>query len=349
MTAYLTYSDFLSELKAGKLHQNYFFFGSESLLMDEALQRLKEAVLEPGAADFNYDLFRSGDDSIDWQAFADALTSLPLISSRRLIVLKQVGKALRAKGIAGLLEKAVTYPSQDRFLLLMEDESELKGAQLKKLAEHCIVVHFAVPKPQELQKYLRNFAERFGKEISEEALSRILTDSSPNLRDLCFKLENLVFYTGDKKTIEVQDVEECTAFSREIEIFKLLQAVGLRDAADARSTLQRLLQSRADLNALIFLLYRQTWALYRMKFLQEKKAPLSQWQTQLNIQPPFLEKRYREYVGRYSRSELGRALEAIAEADLDRKASALSDDRIYWCLLERLLNPSIAAVNRVRR
>lgn len=347
--AYLTHSEFLAELKAGKLHPNYFFFGTESLLMDEALRKLKDVVLEPGAADFNYDLFRSGDDAINWQAFSDALTSLPLLSSRRMIVLKQAGKALRVKGIANLLEKAVKSPSPDRLLLLIEEESELKGAQLKKLAEHCVVVHFAVLKPQELQKYLRDFAGRFGKEISDEALSRILTDSNPNLRDLYFKLENLVFYVGGKKRIEVQDVEECTVFSREIEIFKLLQAIGMRDGAGARSALQRLLQSRADLNALIFLLFRQTWALYKMKYLQEKKIPPSQWQTQLNIQPSFLEKRYREYLGHYNRSELGQALEYIAEADLARKATALGDDKIYWCLLEKLLNPAIAPLNRVQR
>jgi DNA polymerase-3 subunit delta len=347
--AYLTHSEFLAELNAGKLHPNYFFFGTESLLMDEALQRLKEVVLEPGSADFNYDLFRSGDDTINWQAFSDALTSLPLLSSRRLIVLKQAGKALRVKGVAGLLEKAVQNPSLDRLLLLVEEESELKGAQLKKIAEHCTVVHFAVPKPQELQKYLRDFAGRFGKDIAEDALSRILTDSNPSLRDLFFKLENLIFYIGEKKTIEVQDVEECTVFSREIEIFRLLQAIGIRDETDARSTLQKLLESRGDLSALVFLLFRQTWALYRMKFLQEKKTPPTQWQAQLNIQPPFLERRYREYLRHYSRVELGQALEYIAEADLARKASATGDDKIYWCLLEKLLHPTTTTVNRVRR
>ncbi len=347
--AYLTHTEFLAELNSGKLHPNYFFFGTESFLMDEALKRLKEAVLEPGAADFNYDLFRAGDDTMNWQAFSDALTSLPLLSSRRLIVLKQTGKALRVKGVPSLLEKAIENPQPDRLLLLVEEESELKGAQLKKLAEHCVVVHFAVPKPQELLKYMRDFAGRFGKEISEDALSRILMDSNPNLRDLYFKLETLVFYIGEKTTIEVQDVEECTVFSREIEIFKLLQAIGMRDASGARSVLHRLVESRGDLNALIFLLYRQTWALYRMKFLQEKKTPPSQWQMQLNIQPPFLEKRYREYLGRYSRSELGQALESLAEADLARKASAMGDDRIYWCLIEKLLNPDTATVNRAPR
>jgi len=53
------------------------------------------------------------------------------------------------------------------------------------------------------------------------------------------------------------------------------------------------------------MLFRQTWALYRMKYLQEKKVSPARWQEELDLRPAFLEKRYRQYLPHYTRGELG--------------------------------------------
>jgi DNA polymerase III subunit delta len=335
----MTYSELLTRLDQGKIDPCYFFYGPEDVLIEKVLKRFKAVALEPGTEDFTWDSFRA-DDEMNWVAFADALTSLPLLASRRVVVLKHAGKASSAKGAVAVIEGAIQQPSPDLILVLIEAEADEKKAFYRKLMGSCTTVHFPYPKPFEMQKYLRDYVAEFHKDITNDALSRILSDSSPSLRDLFSKLEVLVFYLGEKATIEAADVEECTIFSREVEIFKLLQAIGSRDAAGARLTLQQMLRSRADTGGLIHLLYRQIWAMYRMKYLQEKKVPAAQWQSHLNLKPQFLEKRYREYLPNYSRRELGFSLEMLAQADFQRKSSAAGDDQIFWMLTENLLNPT---------
>jgi DNA polymerase-3 subunit delta len=339
MNKNITYHELLTQLDQDRIDPCYFFYGPEDVLIERALAKLKQVAVDPGTEEFNWSSFR-GDDEMNWMAFADTLTSLPLLASRRMVVLKYAGKIQSTKGALAILERALKQPVPDLTLVLIEPEADEKKSFYRKIMERCTVVAFPNLKPVELQKYLREFVLSYGKEISEEALARILSDSSPSLRDLLSKIEVLVFYIGEKKKIEASDLEECSVFSREVEIFKLLQAIGNRDAAGTRLTLQQLLRSRADIGGLIHLLYRQTWALYRMKYLAEKKMPASQWSSLLNLKPSFLEKRYRDYLPRYSRRELGLSLELLAQADLQRKTLSVGDEQIFWILAENLLNPT---------
>lgn len=339
METALSFPDLIKDLEAKKLNTAYFFFGQEDVLMERALKRMKEVALEPGAADFNWNVFRADADDIDWSAFADALTSMPLLATRRVIVLKRTGKALRNKSIIRLIENAVTTPAPDMILVLIEENPDLDKSFYKVLAKHCACVEFPLLRPAQIQQVLKDFAADFDKEIAEAALERILADTDPGLRELLSKLEVLIFYVGEKKVIEPADVEECTAFTREVEIFKLLQALGSRNASEARLVADQLSSRKVELGALISMLYRQIWALYRMKYLQEQRIPNWKWSDMLKIRPAFLEKRYRTYLGNYSRPELGRSIEIIAEADKLRKSSAVQDDYILRTLTERLLEP----------
>lgn len=338
-TTTLDFTALARQLDQKTIQPCYFFYGPEGILIESALKKLKGVALEPGTDDFNWTIFRADGDDMNWSAFSDALNSLPLIPSRRVVILKRAGKALQMKGVAGIIERAIQHPAADLTLVLIDEEADPKKAHFKRLQEACTCVYFPHPKPIELQRYMKEFITEFDKEISDEALSRILTDSEPGLRDLFSKLEVLVFYIGDKKVIETEDVESCTAFTRELEVFNLLRALGMRDGDSARGILQHLLRRRGETGALIHLLYRQFWALYRMKYLQEQKVPASQWQGQLNLKPPFLEKIYRTYLPKFSRRELGKSLEALATADRIRKTSAIEDEFLLWELVETLLEP----------
>jgi len=41
----------------------------------------------------------------------------------------------------------------------------------------------------------------------------------------------LIFFIGSRAAIESRDVADCTAFSREVELYGMLDAIGHRDGA----------------------------------------------------------------------------------------------------------------------
>ena len=338
-TAALSYQSFMKALGEGQLQPTYFFYGPEDVLVERVLKRLKEVALEAGSEDFNWNFFRSDADDMDWGVFGDALTSLPLLASRRVVILKGVNRILHNKGVAKLIESALRQPPQDFVFVLIEENPDFKKSFYRMVAETSTLVAFPIPTLVQLQDYLEDFAAGFGKKIPDNTMDRILTDTNPSLRDLLSKLEILIFYVGDKKTLEPKDLEACTAFTREVDVFKLLQALGKRNEAEVRLIAEQLLQSKFDPGMLISLLHRQIWAMYRMKYLQEKRIPNWKWQEQLNIKPQFLEKRYRQYLPNYTRAELGRSIEILCQADKLRKTSAVQDDYILHTLTENLLKP----------
>lgn len=338
-----SFSQLKQALDKGQVSSAYLFYGPEEVLINQALSQLKQKALAKGASDFNWDVFRADAGEMDWTAFADTLTSLPLIPVRRIVVLKGAEKAARNKTVANLVERTLQDPPPDLTLVMVESEPDLQKSFYKKILEHCTPVAFPFSKPAEIHGHLRDFAASFGKSLSDEALERMLSESSPGLQDLLSKLEVLIFFVGDRQSIEARDVADSTAFSREVELYGLLDAVGRRDGSAARMTLQSLLQQRSETAGLIIMLFRQTWTLYRMKYLQEKKVPPARWLEELDLRPAFLEKRYRQYLSNYTRGELGKSLEILAKADQYRKSSSLGEPLIMWWLIENLLNPIASA------
>ncbi|MCX6640128.1 MAG: DNA polymerase III subunit delta [bacterium] len=339
----LNYTTLIKQLDNQRLDPVYFFHGPEDLLIERALEKIKVVVLNSGAFDFNWNVFRAGDGEVDWSAFADTLVSLPLIPSQRIVILKDLARAIRTKTVQKLIDSILKSPPEDlTFIMIENDPDFIKksfGEKLQKSHDSITVVAFNRLNSEELEQQLIGYAGSFGKQISPEAMERILSETDPSLRELLSKIEVLILYVGEKSVIEVSDVEASLVFTREVEIFSLLRALGKKDQTETRKSLQYLLQGRTEIGALIHLLYRQTWALYRMKYLQEQKVSSASWQQQLNIRPAFLERRYREYLPHFTRSELGRSLEALAKADLSRKTQSPPDDLLLNTLTESLLQP----------
>jgi DNA polymerase-3 subunit delta len=325
-------------LDKGEMSSAYFFYGPEDYLIENALGNIKKAAIEPGTEEFNWHIFRADADPVDWNAFADCLSSLALIPARRGVVLKGVNKALRTKSIVQLIENTLKGPDPDLVLILVEHDPDLKKSFYKLLMQYCISVHFPPPDTTTIQRYLSEYASKFGKELSTAALEKILTETDPSLRELLQKLEVLIFYLGDEEIITPEAVEECTAFTKEVEIFNLLQALGQRNTTECYRIIEQLTQKRVDFSSFFILLYRQLWALYRMKYLQEQRVPNWKWHEWIDIRPKFLEKRYRQYLPHFTRKHLGYSLEVLAETDHLRKTTAVQDDFFLRTLTNKILH-----------
>ncbi|HOW66583.1 MAG TPA: DNA polymerase III subunit delta [Candidatus Paceibacterota bacterium] len=77
------------------------------------------------------------------------------------------------------------------------------------------------------------------KDISDEALSRLVTDVGPNLRLLAQEIEKVVVFSGDRPRIEVSDIDAVVTRQKQAQAFALGEALGDRD-------LPRLLQALDD-------------------------------------------------------------------------------------------------------
>lgn len=75
-------------LKTGLLARCYIFYGEEDYIRNLYLKRIQEAVLDGPAADFN--LHRFDRESLDWDAVAAAVETLPMMAERSLVIVTDV-------------------------------------------------------------------------------------------------------------------------------------------------------------------------------------------------------------------------------------------------------------------
>ncbi len=75
------------EIAKNHVRPAYLLLGAEPLLRDEALTRIRAAVLDPSSADFNLD--RLHGESASAAALEDSLRVLPVMAARRLVILTE--------------------------------------------------------------------------------------------------------------------------------------------------------------------------------------------------------------------------------------------------------------------
>jgi DNA polymerase-3 subunit delta len=67
------------------------------------------------------------------------------------------------------------------------------------------------------------------KEITDEALSRLVSDVGPNLRLLSQEIEKVVVFSGERNPIETRDIEAVVTRQKQAQAFALGEALGDRD------------------------------------------------------------------------------------------------------------------------
>jgi DNA polymerase-3 subunit delta len=81
------------------------------------------------------------------------------------------------------------------------------------------------------------------KDISDDALAALVSNVGPNSRQLSSEIEKLALYTGDRPTINIDDVETIVTRNKQAKAFALADAVGGRDLARLLKTLDEELWS----------------------------------------------------------------------------------------------------------
>lgn len=116
-------------IEAGRLAPVYYFYGSEEGLKNEAVSRLTDAALDPSIRDFNFDQRSAGD--LDPEGLHALLNTLPMMSDRRVVVLRDVDQLKRKTRLRKTLEQYLKHPADGTVLVLVEPADPKPGDEPK--------------------------------------------------------------------------------------------------------------------------------------------------------------------------------------------------------------------------
>ena len=305
----------------------YLIHGSEELLLERAVRRLRDRLAKVADLDFNLDTFDA-----EAGATADevlgAANTMPFMSERRLVVLRHAEK-LPAADLTALADYAKD-PAPYTCLVLTAEKLAKNTRLYKAVADLGGVAEYAAPKRGEYAgEVVRMFRDK-GHDASIEAAEALVAAVGRDLQRLDSEADKVVAYVGDGNAVTAAHVEEAVSSAAPVSVFDYLDALGARDCAGALRLLARLVDSGESVHGIHAMSVRHVRTLIGVKAMMERRAPVAQIAPAVGMAPWQVEK-----VARQARSfanvELTRALRDAAAAEADMKTSPV-DTRL---VLER--------------
>jgi DNA polymerase-3 subunit delta len=307
-------SQLIEELGKGRRRPAYLVAGAEPLLRDEALAAIEAAVLGEGPRDFNLDRLEVGQSQPGH--LEEALGSLPLMASHRLVVLRGAegrGGKLEAKWAQRLEEcVAAQEPDSSTILVVIAAKVDKRQKWVKTFRDPAAVVECDAPtKAREIAAFLKQEAERQGLTLDADAAGLLAERIGPQLLLLRQEVEKAALVAGPGVTIAREHVESSVASVAEEPIWDLTDAIGQGRSADALDQLSRLLGQGAAAPAVLGALASHFRRLVRAGHGEQVGGP------------PFVVRKLEQQARRYPRRRLVVCLRAIHRADVELKGASV--------------------------
>jgi DNA polymerase-3 subunit delta len=324
----------------------YIFHGSDELSRTEALAKLKAQMGDPSIADLNTSLFDGH--SLTLGELRQACDSLPFLSDRRLVIVKNYltrlagrGKgASESKEVAALADYLPTMPDTIR-LIFIEDESLAGTHPILKLAKKHPdgQVHaFNGPGRGELSAWIVNRVKHKGAAIERPAADALAVAVGDDLRLLDSELEKLITYVGDEGPITTPDVDLLVPYAGEANVFAMVDAIGRRDGRTALRLLHKLLDENAAPLYLLSMIVRQFRILIQVKELAAQGLAVSTIAKRAGLHPFVAEKAQRQAMN-FSMGQLEVIYARLLETDLAIKTGRIEDVLALDTLVAALCGP----------
>jgi DNA polymerase-3 subunit delta len=293
-----------AELDAGRLRGAYLLAGGEPLLRDDALARLRAAVLAGAAADF--DLDRLAGETATAGQLSDALRTLPVLAPRRLVLVSEP-EARGARGIAEALPELVAgLDGAACVLVAIADRADRRARWVKAFGD-AVVECDAPTRARDLAAFVRGEADRQGVSLGRGVAELLAERTGPQLLLLRHEIAKLALLAGPGQSVTREHVAAGTTALAEAPIWDLTDALGEGRIADALALLTKLQTAGAPGPVILGSLVSHYRRLLRVGHGAAVAAP------------PFVRKRLESQARRYGTRRLRASLDAIHRTDLALK------------------------------
>ena len=309
-----------AEMDRGKISPLYFFFGEETFIIDEALEKLRAKVLSEGLSDFNLNIFYGGDSSPD--NICDAVETFPMMAQRRLVIVKQAEdfSAKELERLAVLVDK----PVETTTLVFVATKVDMRKKFFKSFDSKGTMVKFAKPFENQMAPWIQYIAAKFDKQLSPEATEVMKESVGTNLIDIKNELCKVAQFVGDGvQEITVDHIRAVVGRTRVDTVFELANNMGMRDCANSLQLLANLLDNGQNEIAVLSLIIRH----YRILLLCQEalKEGLSQPQIAARVGVHgFYIKEYIEQARKQDQKHLLEIFDILLDTDRALKSNPLS-------------------------
>jgi len=311
-------------------HSVLLFAGSDSYSKEKALDELRSALLNASSRELDYKVFY-GDD-VDIRELIDCASTIPLLSPKKIIVIKEAEKLSRQDRarLGAYIKKGI---GSTCLVLQCADDSLLEE---DGLVEYVSVRRFDNLTDRELGLWIERFVNsKSGKSILPDAIEVLRELQGADLLSLSQELEKLIAFVGEKKEIGSSDVEELVGKSVMATAFDLTAAIEKSKIDDAMRIIADLTLSGKRHYEIVGLL---CWHLRRMmkaRILRDKGESDLRIANALRLSGRYAGEFFNQLNG-LDIGKLKARMKVLLDADLDLKRTKYNPSLVLEFALIRL-------------
>ena len=224
-----------------EIYPVYLVYGPEDYLIEEEIQGLLNRTLSQKERGFNFHLFNGEEHSI--QEIVQTAQTLPMFSQYRFVLISEADHMDELK--VEVLMEYIKNPSPTTFLVLHGQTVGPLKKHRKEIEKVGKVTEYSRLKGRGLVSWMKNRMKEKGKTLSEEAANYLVEVVGDHLHDLENALEKVFLSVGEKRTIELSDMEEITTEVKISTVFDLTDAIGRQNLEKALGILEKAMESKA--------------------------------------------------------------------------------------------------------
>jgi DNA polymerase-3 subunit delta len=213
----------------------------------------------------------------------------------------------------------------DSCILIFIDEKVTRNNRLFKiLSPHATVKNFPLLREGALYSWIKNKVSESGASISMSALRLLVEYCSNDLWILSNEIDKLAAYCSDRE-ISDGDVKELTCYSREANIFNLVDAIFDKKVGQTENILQKLMKEGTNTSYIITMIARQLRLIIKAKYLNNKANRKQALET-LNLSSEYLLDKTISQAKKYSINQIKECYHRLLQADIDIKTGKYNED-----------------------
>jgi DNA polymerase III subunit delta len=312
----------------------YFFYGEEEFLMQEAVDALLASAVEPQTRAFNCDILNGED--VEGKDIAAIALSFPMMSDRRIVVVKDFDRA----GEIDPIERYIEQPVSTTILVLTVASPDMRKKPYPSLKKNTACYEFRRFYDNEIPPWIQERARKLHRSIAPDAAEMLNAYVGNSLRELANQIEKLLIAIGSRTKIEIKDVEAVVGISKEYSVFELAKAVGEKNAPRAYAITERMIECGEPPVFIVVMLVRHFGILWKLSELARTIRSESELARAVRVSPYFL-KEYLAQLRRYPLRAIEDAFLALVKADEKLKSSSGDHKIILDVMLAEIMHAPV--------
>ncbi len=306
----------INEIRSESPKPVYILHGEEPYYIDQIVSEVEHGVLTDAEKAFNQIVAYGRD--IDMKTLYDEARQFPMMSQRRVVIIKEAQAFKEIKELDSYIEQ----PVEHTVLVIAHVNKKVDGrwSWVSKAKKSPQIVFFQSDpiKPHKLNAWLTHYLRTKSRKIDARANQLLCEYLGADLKKLVNEIEKIELNVAADKVIDADDVERYVGISKEYNVFELLKHLSYVNKSKAFYITDNLARNikKNPIQMIIPSLFNH---FQRLLILTQAETNNEKQLASIIKVPPFAVREFIAAKSKYRPHKIRHILSVISQADLKSK------------------------------